>query len=159
MELVWTIGPGHLCCIAHEKNLKRRFSGKSTTGSTSTSVFLRTAFRNSAITPASPLIKKSTTLRSSLWCFHCRVAKRQQFSCPLGTASLSLKLENVVPGCWICFFSYYGQVFFFKQKTAYEIASCLVGSEMCIRDRFQLVDRLLNKLSRQLQLVDRLLNQ
>ncbi len=26
-------------------------------------------------------------------------------------------------------------IFFFKQKTAYEIASCLVGSEMCIRDR------------------------
>ena len=24
---------------------------------------------------------------------------------------------------------------FFKQKTAYEIAQCLVGSEMCIRDR------------------------
>ena len=30
-----------------------------------------------------------------------------------------------------CFFFF----FFFKQKTAYEIASCLVGSEMCIRDR------------------------
>ena len=28
-----------------------------------------------------------------------------------------------------------GAFFFFKQKTAYEIASCLVGSEMCIRDR------------------------
>ena len=28
--------------------------------------------------------------------------------------------------------------FFFKQKTAYEIASCLVGSEMCIRDRKKL---------------------
>ncbi len=28
-----------------------------------------------------------------------------------------------------CFF------FFFKQKTAYEISACLVGSEMCIRDR------------------------
>ena len=27
------------------------------------------------------------------------------------------------------------EFFFFKQKTAYEIASCLVGSEMCIRDR------------------------
>ena len=27
------------------------------------------------------------------------------------------------------------KIFFFKQKTAYEIASCLVGSEMCIRDR------------------------
>ena len=24
---------------------------------------------------------------------------------------------------------------YFKQKTAYEIAQCLVGSEMCIRDR------------------------
>eukprot|EP00828_Plagiopyla_frontata_P006912 TRINITY_DN13135_c0_g1_i2.p1 TRINITY_DN13135_c0_g1~~TRINITY_DN13135_c0_g1_i2.p1 ORF type:complete len:301 (-),score=28.86 TRINITY_DN13135_c0_g1_i2:300-1202(-) len=29
-----------------------------------------------------------------------------------------------------CFF------FFFKQKTAYEISACLVGSEMCIRDRY-----------------------
>eukprot|EP01015_Nassula_variabilis_P005579 TRINITY_DN1412_c0_g1_i2.p2 TRINITY_DN1412_c0_g1~~TRINITY_DN1412_c0_g1_i2.p2 ORF type:complete len:151 (+),score=57.95 TRINITY_DN1412_c0_g1_i2:1-453(+) len=29
----------------------------------------------------------------------------------------------------MCFF------FFFKQKTAYEISACLVGSEMCIRDR------------------------
>src|SRR5678810_630428 len=28
-----------------------------------------------------------------------------------------------------------GLVFFFKQKTAYEISACLVGSEMCIRDR------------------------
>src|SRR5678810_109740 len=27
------------------------------------------------------------------------------------------------------------QFFFFKQKTAYEISACLVGSEMCIRDR------------------------
>ena len=26
--------------------------------------------------------------------------------------------------------------FFFKQKTAYEISACLVGSEICIRDRF-----------------------
>ncbi|WP_258054209.1 GNAT family N-acetyltransferase, partial [Pseudomonas aeruginosa] len=26
--------------------------------------------------------------------------------------------------------------FFFKQKTAYEVLRCLVGSEMCIRDRF-----------------------
>ena len=26
-------------------------------------------------------------------------------------------------------------IFFFKQKTAYEIGSGLVGSEMCIRDR------------------------
>ena len=26
-------------------------------------------------------------------------------------------------------------MFFCKQKTAYEISACLVGSEMCIRDR------------------------
>ncbi len=26
--------------------------------------------------------------------------------------------------------------FFFRQKTAYEISACLVGSEMCIRGRF-----------------------
>jgi len=28
-------------------------------------------------------------------------------------------------------------VFFFKQKTAYEIRLSLVGSEMCIRDRLE----------------------
>ena len=28
-------------------------------------------------------------------------------------------------------------IFFFKQKTAYEISACLVGSEMCIRDRYR----------------------
>ena len=28
------------------------------------------------------------------------------------------------------------KVFFFKQKTAYEMLRGLVGSEMCIRDRF-----------------------
>ena len=31
-----------------------------------------------------------------------------------------------------------GIFFFFKQKTAYEISACLVGSEMCIRDRSKL---------------------
>ena len=30
--------------------------------------------------------------------------------------------------------------FFFKQKTAYEISACLVGSEMCIRDRYNNVN-------------------
>ncbi len=33
--------------------------------------------------------------------------------------------------------------FFFKQKTAYEIASCLVGSEMCIRDSQRLLGYLI----------------
>ena len=35
------------------------------------------------------------------------------------------------------FFFFYFFFFFFKQKTAYEISACLVGSEMCIRDRYQ----------------------
>ena len=74
---------------------------------------LGTTFRNSAVTPASTLIKKSTTLRSSLWCSHCSVAKRLQFSCPLGTATLSLKLDNVVPGCWICFSLTVAKCFFY----------------------------------------------
>ncbi len=26
-------------------------------------------------------------------------------------------------------------IFIFKQKTAYEVSACLVGSEMCVRDR------------------------
>ena len=30
-------------------------------------------------------------------------------------------------------------LFCFKQKTAYEISACLVGSEMCIRDRRKLM--------------------
>ena len=30
--------------------------------------------------------------------------------------------------------------FFFKQKTAYEIMPSLVGSEMCIRDRYEGMD-------------------
>ncbi len=34
-------------------------------------------------------------------------------------------------------------VFFFKQKTAYEISACLVGSEMCIRDRTTRVSNLM----------------
>ena len=40
--------------------------------------------------------------------------------------------------CWhsgIFCLNFANLFFFFKQKTAYEIASCLVGSEMCIRDR------------------------
>ena len=45
--------------------------------------------------------------------------------------------------------------FFFKQKTAYEMLRSLVGSEMCIRDSFDVVDRIGrldiqgNRLSRQ----------
>ncbi len=31
-------------------------------------------------------------------------------------------------------------VFFFKQKTAYEVSACLVGSAMCIRDSASVVE-------------------
>ena len=43
-----------------------------------------------------------------------------------------LNYENFHSKTWPCLFT--KTSFFFKQKTAYEIASCLVGSEMCIRD-------------------------
>ena len=36
---------------------------------------------------------------------------------------------------------------FFKQKTAYEILSGLVGSEMCIRDRFSIWPLLTKKIN------------
>ena len=39
--------------------------------------------------------------------------------------------------------------FFFKQKTAYEMLRSLVGSEMCIRDREEMVEML--EASRQYQ--------
>ena len=42
-------------------------------------------------------IRKSTTPRSTHWCSHyIQCVKRQQFSCPLGTAAWPLKFENVV---------------------------------------------------------------
>ena len=34
-------------------------------------------------------------------------------------------------------------VFFFKQKTAYEMLRSLVGSEMCIRDRTRIASRMM----------------
>ena len=37
---------------------------------------------------------------------------------------------------------YFFFFFFFKQKTAYEISACLVGSEMCIRDRLNIYSSL-----------------
>ena len=64
-------------------------------------------FCNSARTPAPPSIQMCTTLRWTLWCCHYSMAKRQQFSCPLRTATLSLKFDNVVPQGWIYFFSSY----------------------------------------------------
>ncbi len=39
-------------------------------------------------------------------------------------------IESTISQCAFCF-----GLFFFKQKTAYEISLGLVGSEMCIRDR------------------------
>ena len=45
--------------------------------------------------------------------------------------SLKKKKKNV-----FFFFLFFFLFFFFKQKTAYEISLGLVGSEMCIRDRY-----------------------
>ena len=58
--------------------------------------FSCTTFRRSATTSATPLIPKCTTRRWTLRRSNYSVAKRQQFSCDLSTATLSLKFENVV---------------------------------------------------------------
>ena len=53
-----------------------------------------------------------------------------------GRRIIKKKIYNATSGSvnwYVSFFHLF--FFFFKQKTAYEIASCLVGSEMCIRDR------------------------
>ena len=75
----------HLCSSSTPPPKKKADSAdKSRTESTSTSIFFsRMTFRNFAKTPASTLIGNSTSLRSTLWCSHYSVAKRQQFSCPL----------------------------------------------------------------------------
>ena len=41
---------------------------------------------------------------------------------------------------FVCVNSFLLMFFFFKQKTAYEMLRSLVGSEMCIRDRFSAVN-------------------
>ena len=66
--------------------------------------FSCTTFRRSATTSATLLIPKCTTRRWTLRCSNYSVAKRQQFSCALSTATLSLKFENVVPEGWILIF-------------------------------------------------------
>ena len=74
--------------------------------------FSCTTFRRSATTSATLLIPKCTTRRWNLRCSYYRVAKRQQFSCDLSTATLSLKFEDVVPEGWIRFFPCYIYVIF-----------------------------------------------
>ena len=41
-------------------------------------------------------------------------------------------IDRIDTQCWLIVVN----VFFFKQKTAYEMLRSLVGSEMCIRDRY-----------------------
>ena len=74
--------------------------------------FSCTRFRNSAMTPASPLIKKCPTLRWTLSCAHYSVAKRHQFWWPASTVTAPPKFENMVQESWIFSFSYRGQAIF-----------------------------------------------
>ena len=46
-------------------------------------------------------------------------------------SSLCFCISSFFVSFYFLFFFFF---FFFKQKTAYEISACLVGSEMCIRD-------------------------
>src|SRR5678809_1794578 len=49
------------------------------------------------------------------------------------------------------FFLLFFFFFFFKQKTAYEISACLVGSEMCIRDSSKYKSEFLANMSHELR--------
>ena len=57
--------------------------------------------------------------------------------CPLGTAALSLKFENVVPGRWVCSFSYCGQLLFHcsvsMSSTSTRTCGCFSKSLRCTR--------------------------
>ena len=113
----------HLCSTAQKKNhfadspptKKSHFADflhKSTTGSTSTCVFflydIASLCHNLSYTFDPKMHHPAWTLR----CSNYSVAKRQQFSCVLSTATLSLKFENVVPEGWIWFFPCYIWVIF-----------------------------------------------
>ena len=59
-------------------------------------------------------------------------------------------MDKVTQTTWTSLTSLRGLLwwfFFFKQKTAYEIASCLVGSEMCIRDSLLIFHNLFTAIS------------
>ena len=74
--------------------------------------FSCTTLRRSATTSATLLIPKCTTRRWTLRYSNHSVAKRQQFSCALSTATSSLNFENVVPEGWTRFFPSYLKVIF-----------------------------------------------
>ena len=80
----------HLCCTSHKKRMFRQFFEQIHNWKhLFLCIFLVRHSVISAITPVTPLIRKCTTRRWTLRCFHHSVAKRQQFSYPLRTATLS----------------------------------------------------------------------
>ena len=109
------------CCTSHTKMIFRRFFAQIYDWKhLYLCIFLGTTFCRSAATSATLLIPKCTTRRWTLGCSNCSVAKRQQFSCALSTATLSLKFENVVPEGWIGSFLFYIQVIFLLLYSTYE---------------------------------------
>ena len=92
----------HLCCTAHKKNvISPIFCTNLRLEAPLPVYFSCTTIHRSVTTLATLLIPKCTTRRWTLRCSNFSVAKRQQFSCALSTATLSLKFENVVPEGWI----------------------------------------------------------
>ena len=91
----------HLCSTAHKKKVISPIFCTNLRLEAPLPVCFSCTFRRSATTSATLLIPKCTTGRWTLRCSNYSVAKRQQFSCVLSTATLSLKFENVVPEGWI----------------------------------------------------------
>ena len=91
----WRPDTIHLCCTAHKNVISPIFYTNLRLEAPRPVYFSCTTFRHSATTSATLLIRKAATRRWTLRCSLSSAAKRQQFSCVLSTATLSLKLENV----------------------------------------------------------------
>ena len=101
-----------------------RFFQQSTTGSTSTSIFLRTMFRNSATTPGSPLIRKFTPCDRLFDALNTVWQSGSSVSRSLGTATLSLKLGIMFPKI-----SYHVTFFFYLYSTK---TQCFLSTFLCL---------------------------
>ena len=104
-EMRWARAPRlrHLCCTAHKIMSFRRFFAQIYDWKhLYLCIFL---VRHSVALPQLQLhfCSQNAPRRWPSRCSNYSVAKRQQFSCALSTAALSMEFENVVPESWIWF--------------------------------------------------------
>ena len=103
----------NLCCSAHESSffLPNLRSNRQLELPLTLNFSYRIS-RHSALAPTVSLVQYFAREMWAPWCTLVSVAKRQQFPWPPSIQTSSPKLENMVPGAWICGFSYCDQVYF-----------------------------------------------